>query len=60
VHVILAYLFGLAFIPDALIYVEGCVPWKNITIFVNTLGRSGVVEAHFEGTEFRHQMSGTG
>jgi len=59
-HVILAYLFGLAFIPDALIYVDGCVPWENITIFVNTLGRSGVVEAHFEGTEFPQQMSGTG
>jgi hypothetical protein len=59
-HVILAYLFGLAFVPNALIYVEGCVPWENITIFLNTLGRSGVVEARFEGTEFPQQMSGTG
>jgi hypothetical protein len=41
-------------------YVEGCVPWEDITIFVNTLGRSGVVEARFEGTEFPQQMSGTG
>jgi hypothetical protein len=59
-HVILAYLFELAFVPNALIYVEGCVPWENITIFVNTLGRSGLVEARFEGTEFPQQMSGTG
>ena len=59
-HVILAYLFGLAFVPNALIYVEGHVPWENITIFLNTLGRSGVVEAHFEGADFPQQMSGTG
>ena len=59
-HVIPAYLFGLAFVPNALIYVKGCVPWENIAIFLNTLGRSGVVEAHFEGTEFPQQMSGTG
>jgi hypothetical protein len=59
-HVILAYLFGLAFVPNALIYVEGCVPWENVTIFLNTLGRSGVVEACFEGTDFPQQMSSTG
>jgi hypothetical protein len=33
---------------------------KNITIFLNTLGRSGVVESRFEGTDFPQQMSGTG
>ena len=59
-HVILAYLFGLAFVPNALIYVEGNVPWENITIFLNTLGRSGVVDARFEGIDFPQQMSGTG
>jgi hypothetical protein len=59
-HVILAYLFGLAFVPNALIYVEGHVPWENIAIFLNTLGRSGVVEAHFEDADFPQQMSGTG
>ena len=59
-HVILAYLYGLAFLPNALIYVEGHVPWENITVFLNTLGRSGVVEAHFEGEDFPQQMSGTG
>jgi hypothetical protein len=52
--------FGLAFIPNALTYVEGCVPWGNITIFLNTLGRSGVVEAHFKGIDFPQQLSGTG
>jgi hypothetical protein len=59
-HVVLAYLFGLAFVPNALTYVEGLIPWENITIFLNTLGRSGVVESRFEGTDFPQQMSGTG
>jgi hypothetical protein len=59
-HLILAYLFGLAFIPNALLYVEGCIPWENITIFLNTLGRSGVVESRFESEDFPQQLSGTG
>jgi hypothetical protein len=59
-HVVLAYLFGLAFVPNALIYVEGCIPWENITIFLNTLGRSSVVKARFEGDDFPQQLSGTG
>jgi hypothetical protein len=56
----LAYLFGLAFIPNALLYVEGCIPWENITIFLNTLGRSGVVESRFESEDFPQQLSGSG
>jgi hypothetical protein len=59
-HLILAYLFGLAFIPNALLYVEGCIPWENITIFLNTLGRSGVVESRFESEDFPQQLNGTG
>jgi hypothetical protein len=26
IHLILAYLFGLAFVSNALIYIKGCVP----------------------------------
>jgi hypothetical protein len=59
-HIILAYLFGLAFVPNALIYIEGCIPWEDITIFLNTLGRSGVVNARFEGKDFPQYLSGTG
>jgi hypothetical protein len=59
-HVVLAYLFGLAFIPDALIYVKGYSPCENLTIFLNTLGRSGVVKARFEDEDFPQQLSGTG
>lgn len=59
-HVILAYLFGLAFVPNALIYVKGHIPWEDITIFLNTLGRSGAIESRFEGTDFPQQISDTG
>ena len=59
-HVVLAYLFGLAFVPNALIYIENHIPWEDITIFLNTLGRAGVVASQFEGTEFPQHMSGTG
>jgi hypothetical protein len=59
-HMILVYLFGLAFVPNALTYVESHVPWENITIFLNTLDRAGVAESQFEGTGFPQQMSGTG
>jgi hypothetical protein len=59
-HVVLAYLFGLAFVPNALIYIENHVPWEDITIFLNTLGRADVVASQFERTEFPQRMSGTG
>jgi hypothetical protein len=59
-HVVLAYLFGLAFIPNALLYVEGCIPWEDITIFLNTLGRSGMAKSRFEVVDFPQQMSDTG
>ena len=59
-HVILAYVWSLAFVPDALQYVEGCVPWESISIFLNTMTRSGVVEARFEGADFPQPLSGTG
>jgi hypothetical protein len=59
-HVVLAYLFGLAFVPNALTYIENHVPWEDITIFLNTLGRANIVASQFEGTEFPQQMSGTG
>jgi hypothetical protein len=59
-HVMLAYLFGLEFIPNALSYIEDCIPWEDITIFLNMLGKSGVVESRFEVVDFPQQMSDTG
>jgi hypothetical protein len=47
-------------VGNALTYVEGCVPWEDIIVFLNTLGRSGVFEAYFEDPDFPQQMGGTG
>ena len=59
-RVVLAYLFGLAFVPNILTYVEDYFLWEDIRIFLNTIGRSGVAESRFEDTDFPQQMSGTG
>ena len=60
IRVVLAYLFGLAFVPNALLYIEGCIPWESVTIFLNMLGRSSVVESCFEAVDLLQQMSGKG
>lgn len=59
-HVVLAFLNSMAYVPQALLYVEGQVPWESIVTFLNTLGRSGVVESRFEGSAFPQPLSGTG
>jgi Est1 DNA/RNA binding domain len=59
-HVVLAFLNSLAYVPDALLFVEGQVPWESIVAFLNAVGRSGAVESRFEGTAFPQPLSGTG
>ncbi len=59
-HLVLAYLNSLAYVPGALLHVEGQVPWESIVTFLNTLGRSGVVESRFEDLDFPQPLSGTG
>jgi Est1 DNA/RNA binding domain len=59
-HLYLAFLLSLASVPGALEYVEGHVPWEKLVVFLNTLGRSGVVDAHVEGSDFPQSLSGTG
>jgi hypothetical protein len=59
-HVMLAFLYSLSFVPEALLYVEAIFPWMSLALFLNTLGRSGAVDARFEGTEFPMPLSGTG
>jgi hypothetical protein len=59
-HIILAFLYSLSFVPDALLYVEAICPWTSLALFLNTLGRSGTVETRFEGSEFPMPLSGLG
>lgn len=59
-HVVLAFLNSLAYVPDALLFIEGQVPWESLVTFLNTLGRSGADECRFEGSTFPQPLSGTG
>lgn len=43
---------------DAIINVEGYVPWENFTVLLNTLGRSGVFGSHNEAMEQPKEASG--
>ncbi|KAL9112830.1 MAG: hypothetical protein Q9227_002907 [Pyrenula ochraceoflavens] len=60
VHVMLAFIWSLAYVPSLLIYVENYIPWEKIAGFLNTIGRSGVVDVHVEQDTFPHSLSGTG
>ena len=60
VHVVLAFLNSLAFVHEALLFIEGQVPWEGIVTFFNTLGKSGAVESQFEGSAFPQSHRGTG
>ncbi|KKY16019.1 putative telomerase-binding protein est1a [Phaeomoniella chlamydospora] len=44
-HVMLASLWSLAFVPGALEYVQAFVPWQQVALFLNTLGRHGATHA---------------
>ncbi|OAP61247.1 hypothetical protein AYL99_03448 [Fonsecaea erecta] len=59
-HLTLAFVWSLSYVPGALIYVENYVPWRVLVLFLNSLSRSGVVDAHVESKEFPLQRSGTG
>ena len=59
-HSTLVYIYGLAFVPSALEHVEAYIPWDQIAVFLNTLGRSGTDPNHFEGSDFPEHRSGTG
>ena len=59
-HLTLAFLWSLSYVPGALIYLENYVPWAEIALALNTLSRSGVVDARVEAKDFPQQQSGTG
>lgn len=60
IHIMLAFVWSLTFVPAALIYIEDHIPWEKIVRFLNTLGRSGVVVSNFECDPFPPSLSGTG
>ena len=60
VHVVLAFLNRLGYVPDALRYIEEQVPWEVLATFLNALGKSGIVDSQFEDSAFPQSLSGTG
>lgn len=54
VHVILAFLWSLSYIPAALIYVESHFPWAELADFLNAIDRSGAVNINIERDGFPH------
>jgi hypothetical protein len=59
-HMTLAFLWSLSYIPGALIYLENYVPWAKLALTLNTLSRSGVLDSRVNAKEFPQQQSGTG
>lgn len=59
-HIILAFLYSVTFVPEALVFVEVHVSWEAIITFLNTMSRSGAVQSRFEGSAFPQPLSGTG
>lgn len=60
VHIILGFIWCLSYVPVALGYLEAHIPWEKLVTFLNTIGRSGVVDANFECDTFPPSLSGTG
>lgn len=57
-HMILAHLHALTWVPDASIYIERFVPWDKIALFLNTVGRSGIDFANVETAVFPKSFGG--
>ncbi|KAK5241547.1 hypothetical protein LTS06_012037, partial [Exophiala xenobiotica] len=59
-HFTLAFLWSLSYVPGALVYLENYVPWSKLVLLLNSMNRSGVVDARVESRDFPQQQSGTG
>lgn len=59
-HFMLGFLWSLSYVPGALLYLEGYVPWKQLALSLNSISRSGVSDATIESSEFPQQKSGVG
>ncbi|KAK5454911.1 hypothetical protein LTS15_005631 [Exophiala xenobiotica] len=59
-HFTLAFLWSLSYVPGALVYLENYVPWSKLVLSLNSMNRSGVVDASVESRDFPQQQSGTG
>jgi len=58
-HMVLAYLLALTWVPGASVYIENCIPWNQVAQFLNTVGRSGVCYDNVEGKDFPKSFGGS-
>ena len=58
-HIVLAHLEALSYVPGALVYIERCLPWDGIVQFLNTVGRSGVSYDIVEANDFPKTFGGS-
>ncbi|KAK5309721.1 hypothetical protein LTR70_010060 [Exophiala xenobiotica] len=58
-HMVLAYLLALTWVPGASVYIENCIPWEQVAQFLNTVGRSGVSYDNVEGKDFPKSFGGS-
>lgn len=57
---ILGFLWSSACVGRPMVYLEAHIPWSNIVLFLNTLGRSGVSDERIAAATFPQSTSGTG
>lgn len=58
-HMVLAYLLALTWVPGASVYIETCIPWNEVAHFLNTVGRSGVAYDNIESSAFPKSFGGS-
>jgi len=58
VHFSLAFLWSLALVPKAMMYVQAEVPWEKLVFFLNTLNPQGVNESRLQSDSFPLPDSG--
>lgn len=59
-HITLAFIWSMSYVPGALVHVEQYIPWASLVLCLNTSSRSGVSDLRVEAKEFPQQQSGTG
>ncbi|PGH13930.1 hypothetical protein AJ79_03345 [Helicocarpus griseus UAMH5409] len=59
VHVLLAFIWSLALVPESMAYVQGEIPWEKLILFLNTLNRQDVNESRLESDNFPIPDGGT-
>ncbi|KAK5953876.1 hypothetical protein OHC33_005147 [Knufia fluminis] len=58
-HMVLAYLLALTWVPGASVYIETCIPWNDVAQFLNTVGRSGIAYDNIESSAFPKSFGGS-